>query len=128
MPYPHLREKAFSLSPLNMTLVVGFLFLDFSYHIKEVPLYFLFAKEFIMKHCGTEFCEMHFCISCYDHVDYNMFLNRFLRLQTYPGYQAFASLFLHLRPFLPSYHALVHSFIAFSSDFSSSDRPSLNTL
>ena len=54
-----------------MTLVVGFLFLDFSYHIKEVPLYFLFAKEFIMNQCGIEFCEMHFCISCYDHVDYN---------------------------------------------------------
>ena len=52
-------------------LGLNFLFLDFSYHIKEVPLYFLFAKEFIMKHCGTEFCEMHFCISCYDHVDYN---------------------------------------------------------
>ena len=29
-----------------------------------------------------------------------MFLNRFLRLQTYPGYQAFASLFLHLRIFV----------------------------
>ena len=54
-----------------MTLVVGFLFLDFSYHIKGLLLYFLFSKEFIMNQCGTEFCEMHFCISCYDHVDYN---------------------------------------------------------
>ena len=36
---PHLREKAFSFSPLSMMLAAGFFFIDALYQVEKVAFY-----------------------------------------------------------------------------------------